>query len=77
MRPKCKIAWADSLLNECGHTWEPKEGETIEGIDEITKEVLSYPARGQHVCVKQAGHESDPTNDDHQCCCGNSTWETP
>lgn len=31
-------------------------------------------ARGAHVCVKVDTHCDDPTNDDHQCCCGN-TWE--
>lgn len=29
-----------------------------------------------HVCIKPLGHDLDPTNDDHRCCCGNSTWVT-
>lgn len=66
-----KIAWADHPLNECGHSWPTKPGETIEYVDAIRA------ATGPHRCVKRAGHEADPTNDDHQCCCGNSTWETP
>lgn len=68
MKRRQKIAWADDLINECGHSWEAREGETMETTDGVV------PARGPHRCVKQAGHESDPTNDDHQCCCGNNTW---
>lgn len=67
-KKKRRIAWADSPLHECGHSWDAKEGETIEYT------TGTVAARGPHRCVKQAGHESDPTNDDHQCCCGNSTW---
>jgi hypothetical protein len=25
---------------------------------------------GTHRCVKDVNHETDSTNDDHQCCCG-------
>lgn len=25
-------------------------------------------------CIKDRDHLKDPTNDDHQCCCGD-TWE--
>jgi hypothetical protein len=25
---------------------------------------------GAHCCCKDINHETDPTNDDHQCCCG-------
>ncbi len=32
---------------------------------------------GPHVCIKPLGHVADPTNDDHRCCCGISTWVTP
>jgi hypothetical protein len=28
---------------------------------------------GEHRCVKDTGHESDCTNDDHQCCCGQTS----
>lgn len=27
-----------------------------------------------HRCVKDREHVSDPTNDDHQCCCGHM-WD--
>ncbi len=34
-------------------------------------------SRGAHCCIKKQGHESDVTDDDHECCCGENTWETP
>lgn len=66
-----KIAWAKAKDGqECGHRWDAKPGETWE-TSTGTKQ-----AWGSHVCIKAVGHESDPTNDDHQCCCGNSSWVT-
>lgn len=70
-----KIAWAKDPLNECEHSWPAKPGETIAYQDEDGSRFI-LPAQGPHRCVKDAGHESDITNDDHQCCCGNSTWVT-
>jgi hypothetical protein len=64
-----KIRWADSLFNECEHSWEAKEGETY------SSDTGSYPATGMHHCIKQRGHVHDCTDDDHQCCCGNTTDE--
>jgi hypothetical protein len=32
--------------------------------------------KNDHRCIKDQGHETDPTNDDHQCCCGVSSWVT-
>ena len=31
-------------------------------------------AADTHYCVKDVGHVSDVTNDDHRCCCG-ATFE--
>lgn len=47
---------------ECGHRWEPDR------LDNV---------RGTHVCVKPPSHVHDITDDDHRCCCGANTWETP
>lgn len=69
-----KIAWAKDPLNECGHQWKATPGETITYREEGSDELIIVAAQGGHRCVKDAGHESDITNDDHQCCCGNSTW---
>lgn len=71
------VKWAATLERECGHSWPSREGEVIKGLDEVTGEVKEYPARGPHYCVKDRDHIHDSTDDDHQCCCGNSDWETP
>lgn len=63
-------------FNECGHQWEPREGETITYRNEFDQEVVE-PARGPHCCIKKPEHIHDITDDDHKCCCGNSDWITP
>lgn len=35
-----------------------------------------YWDSGTHRCVKDFTHTTDPTDDDHQCCCGRTTEET-
>lgn len=67
-----RIRWADPLFNECGHNWDAKEGETIDYVDDAGNP-YTKPATAPHTCIKQIGHESDLTNDDHQCCCGNTS----
>jgi len=66
-----RIRWANSLDYECQHSWEAQPGETIEYSKD--GQTWEEPARGPHRCVKQYGHTEDPTNDDHQCCCGNTS----
>ncbi len=68
-----KIRWARDAFNACEHRWDAREGETIDYTDHKTGEKYTEPARGPHRCIKDAGHETDPTNDDHQCCCGNTS----
>lgn len=48
---------------ECGHQWEPGAGDP--------------ETNGPHLCRKNPRHVNDITDDDHKCCCGANTWETP
>lgn len=52
-----EIRWAKDPAYECDHDWMSKDEARL--------------GSGPHRCLKDVGHESDPTNDDHQCCCGN------
>ncbi len=72
-----RVKWAKTLDRECGHSWPAREGEVVWYQDECSDEVKDYPARGPHRCVKDRDHIDDITDDEHQCCCGNSDWVTP
>jgi hypothetical protein len=66
-----KIRWARNLSDICWHTWDTEPDELdIVLVTDGNGQSYAEPASGQHTCVKDAGHEQDPTNDDHQCCCG-------
>ena len=56
----------DDYWAECGHRWGTRaQGKFAPGYD------------SNHVCIKPPSHITDITDDDHRCCCGANTWETP
>lgn len=66
-----RIRWANG--EECNYRWNAKPGEVIEYSGKDGP--YTRPAQGAHYCIKAYGHTEDITNDDHQCCCGNTTDE--
>jgi hypothetical protein len=64
------IRWARGT-EECDFSWDAREGEMVHYIDGEGKPQVMQ-ARGPHYCIKDISHTKDITNDDHQCCCGNT-----
>lgn len=68
--------------DECGHRWAASpDDKPITSLDDIEGspnrgQILTYPPRGHHVCIKSHRHVDDITNDDHRCCCGNTHDES-
>lgn len=58
-----RIRWSSSPYDPCDHSWT-----TGTGPDDPRD-------TGIHRCMKHVSHTKDITNDDHQCCCGNTTEE--